>query len=273
MLKKKTSGGGGALGLVAIFALFALGLDSSSGGSSGSSGTSTDPTTGLSALFVSSVQGLIALFTPTVIGGTSPYNYFWNFGDSNATINTDIAQNPSHTFSGPGTYNVTLTVTDASGIAVIVSAAVNLVSAITPTINLPTVPRFLGNMSGIPLNLPGFLTAILDPLRTSPIYLANEGIISTNVSDDPINYPIFTQYGNTNEMQLKSAQDELNALNDPTNPITKWILSGGATPAQFQAYKDQYIAKVAALKHKISLEWNLGYEMPHYIPPPDVFIP
>jgi hypothetical protein len=230
-------------------------------------------------LFAATTTGALDYtFTPTVSGGTGPYTYSWSFGDSAG--GASVQEKPTYVYGAAGTYEVLLVVTDSLGNQG--SLTQSLTATVgggggtpvpTPIVWDSTHPKFMGNMSGIPLDLPGFLTAILDPLRTSPIYLANEGIISTNVSDDPINYPIFTQYGNTNEMQLKSAQDELNALNDPTNPITKWLLSGGATPAQFQAYKDQYIAKVAALKHKISLEWNLGYEMPHYIPPPDVFIP
>ncbi|GAG77812.1 unnamed protein product, partial [marine sediment metagenome] len=48
-------------------------------------------------------------FTASASGGTSPYSFSWDFGDGGSSS----AQNPSHTYTNAGTYNVTLTVTDA----------------------------------------------------------------------------------------------------------------------------------------------------------------
>ena len=58
----------------------------------------------------SPITGQTISFTGSVGGGTTPYAYSWSFGDGV----TSIGQNPSHTYSSPGTYTVTLTVTDAS---------------------------------------------------------------------------------------------------------------------------------------------------------------
>lgn len=47
----------------------------------------------------------------TITGGTSPYTYFWNFGDGN----TSIQPYPAHTYSVAGHYSVCVTVSDANG--------------------------------------------------------------------------------------------------------------------------------------------------------------
>lgn len=50
-------------------------------------------------------------FSAPVIGGTAPYTYAWDFGDSD----TGTDQNPSHTYTAPGAYAAQVTVTDADG--------------------------------------------------------------------------------------------------------------------------------------------------------------
>jgi gliding motility-associated-like protein len=52
---------------------------------------------------------LTVTFTSTSTG--NPTSYFWTFGNGNTSTN----QNPSATYVQPGTYNVTLTVTNGSG--------------------------------------------------------------------------------------------------------------------------------------------------------------
>lgn len=49
-------------------------------------------------------------------GGAPVTAWAWNFGDAaTGPANASSAQNPEHTFSAPGTYNVCLTVRDANG--------------------------------------------------------------------------------------------------------------------------------------------------------------
>ncbi|MBN2152845.1 MAG: PKD domain-containing protein [Candidatus Lokiarchaeota archaeon] len=52
------------------------------------------------------------LFVHAGSNGDAPATYQWNFGDG--TVNATM-ENPVHYYSTPGTYNVTLTVTDADG--------------------------------------------------------------------------------------------------------------------------------------------------------------
>jgi len=51
------------------------------------------------------------LFTPEISGGFSPYNYQWDFGDGE----TSVEVVPSHVYQNPGIYSVQLIVTDDKG--------------------------------------------------------------------------------------------------------------------------------------------------------------
>jgi outer membrane protein assembly factor BamB len=50
-------------------------------------------------------------FSGDGFGGALPYTFLWDFGDSH----TSNEQNPIHTYTGPGTFNVTLTIQDGAG--------------------------------------------------------------------------------------------------------------------------------------------------------------
>ncbi len=66
-------------------------------------------------------------------GGPAITGYAWDFGDGN----TSTAQNPNHTYAGPGTYNVTLTITNATGCTANVTQAVTVDPL--PTANFTSV--------------------------------------------------------------------------------------------------------------------------------------
>ncbi|MFY7885622.1 MAG: PKD domain-containing protein, partial [Dolichospermum sp.] len=51
-------------------------------------------------------------FTSNVIGGTAPFTYNWSFGD----MTSSTLANPTKTYTNPGPYTATLTVTDANGV-------------------------------------------------------------------------------------------------------------------------------------------------------------
>ncbi|MHB0857143.1 MAG: DUF7507 domain-containing protein [Anaerolineae bacterium] len=57
-----------------------------------------------------SCLGQSIAFTGSATGGESPYRYAWSFGDTS----TSTLQNPTHTYTAPGAYTVTLTVTDVA---------------------------------------------------------------------------------------------------------------------------------------------------------------
>jgi hypothetical protein len=49
------------------------------------------------------------------IGGAAVTGWLWSFGDPGSSANLSAAQNPQHTFTAAGTYQVCLLVTDANG--------------------------------------------------------------------------------------------------------------------------------------------------------------
>jgi PKD repeat protein len=67
---------------------------------------------------------LAVSFTGTATGGIAPYSYYWDFGDGNSASN----QNPTHIYSGTGSFTANLTVTDS----------ISNVSTDSKTINVTT---------------------------------------------------------------------------------------------------------------------------------------
>jgi|GEM_PF-3702070 len=54
---------------------------------------------------------LTVAFTSSIVNGTAPFTYNWNFGDGG----TSTQQNPSHTYTSTGDYSVNLTAQDSTG--------------------------------------------------------------------------------------------------------------------------------------------------------------
>ncbi|MBK7031631.1 MAG: PKD domain-containing protein [Bacteroidales bacterium] len=70
--------------------------------------------------FTNTCQALPTQFTDltSLNGGTILISHAWDFGDpSSGSANTSTAASPTHTFTAPGTYTVTLITQNASGCA------------------------------------------------------------------------------------------------------------------------------------------------------------
>ncbi len=68
-------------------------------------------------------------------GGAPIVSISWQFGDpASGALNAASTSNPTHHFTAPGTYDVTITVTDANGLK---STATNPVSVPAPTTTTP----------------------------------------------------------------------------------------------------------------------------------------
>jgi parallel beta-helix repeat protein len=75
--------------------------------------TDTSPTAAFTGTPVNGIAPLTVNFTNTSTGYDQPLSYQWDF-DNNSTVDS-TSQNPSYIYTNPGTYSVTLMVTDSDG--------------------------------------------------------------------------------------------------------------------------------------------------------------
>jgi gliding motility-associated-like protein len=117
-----------------------------------------------------------------------PLTYTWNFGDpSSGTSNTSAAVNPSHTFSGPGKYTVTLTASGPDNAPSTISKDIYIIDAeviMLQRVNCQTntggsLTIDVSGADGQPLNL---LWNTTPPQTTTIISGLSEGIYSVKVS-------------------------------------------------------------------------------------------
>lgn len=105
-------------------------------------------------------------FTNT--SGLCPLEYKWNFGDpSSAGNNTSIAKDPTHTFSGPGLYTVSLTVGGQGNAPSTVTKEV-IILGLSTTVITPADCN-TNNGGSAMVNVAGSLSAISYEWNTSPI--------------------------------------------------------------------------------------------------------
>ena len=99
------------------------------------------PVAAFTANVTSGTVPLVVLFTDTGTGGV-PTSWLWDFGDG---IDSKHAMNATHTFTKPGIYNITLTVTNAAGNNSVTKPGYITVTAAHP---LKTCCGFLFSRSG-----------------------------------------------------------------------------------------------------------------------------
>ena len=96
---------------------------------------------------------LAVAFNSTAFSGTPPYSLLWHFGDGG----TSASPSPTHTYETPGTYTVTLSATDATGLVtnwtgpepIVVGNPLNVsISGPGVTGSAPTTATLVGVVSG-----------------------------------------------------------------------------------------------------------------------------
>src|SRR5437660_10738863 len=109
------------------------------------------PTNNVVVGSVTASTGSPVAFNATATGGTSPYNFAWNFGDGSLAA----GNSPTHTFSAPGAYIVVLTTTDSSNVKATTSHFVVVQS--TPRIDFVSFPTVTaGSPTVFNATTPGF---------------------------------------------------------------------------------------------------------------------
>ena len=117
--------------------------------------TSVLPPPSLTASFTSSVAnptvGQTVSFAGSATGGTQPYTYSWNLGDSSI----GSGQNVGHAYQSPGVYTIVLTAKDSAGHTATATNTVTVSAALTTNFTYsPSSPsvlqtiQFTSNTSG-----------------------------------------------------------------------------------------------------------------------------
>lgn len=78
------------------------------------------------------VTGQAIQFTGSAEGGTPPYTWEWDFGDGGSAA----TQNPTHIYTTPGVFDVTLTVTDSTSDSVSDTTTATITQALEPEIEI-----------------------------------------------------------------------------------------------------------------------------------------
>ena len=111
------------------------------------------------------VVGVPVSFGATITGGIGPFTYLWDFGDSRFATTA----NPTQSYQQPGTYRVTLTVTDSTGATFVARQTYNVAS---------------DPCNGTPLVLP--ITVTTDKPLALPNDLVTFRAAPVNVQDAPV---------------------------------------------------------------------------------------
>ncbi len=129
-------------------------------------------------------------FTSLVTNGTPPYTYNWDFDDGN--ISTD--RNPTHHYSAPGTYNVTLTVIDNNGCSAGLSKLVEVMNPVPKTIYVPDDYEKI--------------QWAVDNASDGDIIIVRDGLYLENVDIAVNNLTILSENGSANSSVLAANQSD-----------------------------------------------------------------
>ena len=178
------------------------------------------PTVSFTTSPTSPVNNQSVTFTATTAGGTNPFTFSWNFGDSSSASGNVV----SHTYSAAGSYIVTLTATDAN--AQTVTSTQTLLVAPSP---LTTI--FVATpSSGLTVGQPASFAASVSG-GTSPYTFNWNFGDGTTASGNPVNHSFnmpgtYTVTVTVADANAKTATAIASIL---VNPLTLAVTISGPT--------------------------------------------
>lgn len=224
---------------------------------------------GLDDILIQDAPPNDANFNYTCTGGNSiqftnqsplcPDSYSWDFGDpASGTANTSSLENPSHTFSAPGTYNVTLSISGPCNAPDVITIPVTVFSVTASSTNVTchgqnngtATANVSGNGNFIYHWLPGGQTTSsvsgLGPGTYTVTVSTNGGCSS--VSTVTITEPPALSAPITNIVQPACAQNNGSitiSVTGGTVPYTySWSPAGGSGPVASNLYAGTYTVTV-----------------------------
>ncbi len=136
-----------AIRIISLLTITFLAVGCSGGGGGGGSGDTPGETTNRLGISITSPGSAITVaagdsveFKGSVSEGTSPYNFQWNFGNAARNYQSEGTTPPAQviTFGATGTYNISLTATDDSGLSGSDSITITVVDYVDtePTVSI-----------------------------------------------------------------------------------------------------------------------------------------
>ncbi|WP_426702187.1 PKD domain-containing protein [Rhodanobacter sp. Col0626] len=197
------------------------------------------------ANFTAAANGLTASFTnsSTDTGGKITA-YAWTFGDSS----TSSVASPSHTYVKPGTYTVTLKVTDDSGATDTKTQSVTVSDDTTPPVGTP-VANFTSSVNGL---IASFTNSSTDTGGTISAYAWSFGDGGTSAVANPSH--TYAAAG-TYTVSLK-VTDNTGATNTKTQQVT--VSGGGGNGNVFSSTMPVAIGSNATITSSIAVSGIAG---------------
>jgi hypothetical protein len=117
-------------------------------------------------------------FRGTATGGALPYTWHWAFGDGT----TSSIQNPTHAYSTPGVYNITLTVTDDNSTTVTDQTTATITEILLPELQIGAITGGFGIKAVIKNTGAGEATNVAWSITlTGGVFIGklNEGVLAS----------------------------------------------------------------------------------------------
>lgn len=113
-------------------------------------------------------------------------SYAWNFGDTLSSNNTSPLASPSHTYIAPGTYTVTLQVTDNAGASSLVASKIITATGVLPAevkiASMTPVWKVANSYQGVLSADIALVDQYGQPLRNVLVYVTVSGLVNGKAS-------------------------------------------------------------------------------------------